>query len=326
MWATKIIEFIRLFNFHNKVVLIAGGSRGLGLEIARQLKKDKSKIVLAARNIDELNQAQDILSKEGLHVTIKACDITIKEEVEQLVEYIDSTLGQVDVLINCAGEIEVGPIDTMSLLDFQNAMNIHFWGPLYTMLAVIPGMRKKKAGRIVNISSIGGKISVPHLVPYCASKHAALGLSEGMRSELMRDNIYVTTVCPGMMRTGSHLNAKFKGDHKIEYAWFSIFNSLPFTSISSQKAAEQIIKACRYGAAELVLSLPAQIATKCQGLFPEMVSEIMSASNFFLPAKRDTGDPENNITQAKSGKESRSFLAPPVVTALSDAAAERNNE
>ena len=320
-----IVRFFRHFNFRGKVVLIVGGSRGLGLEIARKLKKEKVKVVLAARDADELEQARHILNTEGNVVNIQVCDITDKAAVEKMVEDIQLKLGSVDVLINCAGEIEVGPIDTMSFYDFQSAMNTHFWGPLYTMLSVIPEMRKKRSGRIVNISSIGGKLAVPHMVPYCASKHAAAGLSEGMRVELLRDNIYVTTVYPGMMRTGSHLNAKFKGDHQIEYAWFSILNALPFTSVSSEDAAQAIIEACRSGKPDLVISLPAQIMTKMQGLFPNVVSEALGFGNFFLPAKRDNGR-YDSITRSKRGRESRSELAPPVVTMLSDAAAVHNNE
>src|ERR687891_1372920 len=105
------------------------------------------------------------------------------------------------------------------------------------MHAVIPLMKRQSYGRIVNIASIGGKVAVPHLLPYVASKFALVGLSEGMRAELLKDGIYVTTVSPGLMRTGSHLNAFFKGQHKKEYALFSIANALPLFSTSSKRAA-----------------------------------------------------------------------------------------
>ena len=88
-------------------------------------------------------------------------------------------------------------------------------------------MKRRGGGRIINIASIGGKIAVPHLLPYVASKFALVGLSEGLRAELARDRIYVTTVSPGLMRTGSHLNALFKGQHKKEFALFSVANASP---------------------------------------------------------------------------------------------------
>src|SRR5437879_7816866 len=121
----------------------------------------------------------------------------------------------------------MGPIESMNTEYFEEAMLTHFWGPLYSILAVLPEMKAQRRGRIVNISSIGGKISVPHMVPYSASKFALAGLSEGLRAELARHNIVVTTVFPGLMRTGSPVNAMFKGQRPQEYAWFAISDSLP---------------------------------------------------------------------------------------------------
>ena len=93
------------------------------------------------------------------------------------------------MLVNNAGVIQVGPIEVMTHEDFELAMKAHFWGPLNTILAVLPSMRQRRQGRIVNICSIGGKVSVPHLVPYSASKFALVGLSKGLRAELMKDGI-----------------------------------------------------------------------------------------------------------------------------------------
>ena len=125
-------------------------------------------------------------------------------------------LGPIDVLVNNAGIITVGPFLEMDVEDFDQAMKVMFWGPLYTTLAVLPAMRARKQGSIVNITSIGGKVSVPHLLPYCCAKFAAVALSEGLRTELMPDGIRVTTIAPGLLRTGSHLNARFKGKQADE--------------------------------------------------------------------------------------------------------------
>src|SRR5581483_3194757 len=169
------------------------------------------------------------------------------EEAERLVADIVQRTGGIDVLINNAGVIQVGPLEHMQITDFEKAMAVHFWGPLYTMLAAIPVMRRRGAGRIVNISSIGGKIGVPHLVPYCASKFALVGLSDSIRGEVARDGICVTTVCPGLMRTGSPFNAWFKGRHRDEFTWFAISDSMPIASIAATRAAEQVVDACRHG-------------------------------------------------------------------------------
>src|SRR5947208_13760729 len=135
-------------------------------------------------------------------------------------------------------------------------------------------MRAHREGRIVNISSIGGRVSIPHLVPYSASKFALVGLSDGLRAELAKDNVIVTTVCPGLMRTGSPRNATFKGRHRAEYAWFAISDSLPVTSMDAGRAARQIVEACRYGEAEVVLSLQAKLAGKFHALFTGRTTDL----------------------------------------------------
>ena len=114
-----------------------------------------------------------------------------------------------------------------TVADFEDAMGTMFWGMVYTTLAALPQMTERGAGRIVNITSIGGKVAVPHLLPYCCAKFAAVGFSEGIRAELAKDHIKVTTVVPGLLRTGSHANAVFKGDHHKEYGWFSLAATRP---------------------------------------------------------------------------------------------------
>src|SRR5262249_20426391 len=159
------------------------------------------------------------------------------------VQHVKEALGPVDVLINNAGVIQVGPMEVQTPEDYEVALRTHFWGPLHMTLAVLPHMKARRSGRIVNISSIGGKITAPHLLPYCASKFALTGLSEGMRAELMKDGIQVTTVCPGMIRTGSPYNALFKGRNRAEFAWFTILDSLPVISMSANRAARIILRA-----------------------------------------------------------------------------------
>src|SRR5437879_11242557 len=171
----------RRMDFNNKVVLITGGSRGLGLVLARDFIREGARVAICARDIDELEGAQQQLSPEGQVLAVQ-CDITDPDDVHRMVESVYSYFENIDVLVNNAGVISVGPIDVMTIEDFDEAMRTHFWGPLHTILAVLPQMRQRRSGRIVNISSIGGKISVPHLVPYNASKFELVGLSEGLRA------------------------------------------------------------------------------------------------------------------------------------------------
>ena len=308
------------YSFRDKTVLISGGSRGLGLLLARELAAEGARLALCARSLEELERAEAELRSAGAEVITMACDITERAQVHSMIGDLGDRWGPIDVLINNAGVIQVGPLEVMTVEDYEEAMKTHFWGPLYTTLAVLPEMRRRRAGRIVNITSIGGKISVPHLVPYSASKFALVGLSEGLRAELAKDGIRVTTVCPGLMRTGSPRNADFKGQHRAEYAWFSISDSLPLASMNAQRAARQIIAACRRGDAEVVLSLPALLAARFHGLFPGTTADLMGMVNRFLPGPGGIG------AQRAKGKQSVSAWSPSWMTTLSDQAAVRNNE
>ena len=308
------------YDFKNKTVLITGGSRGLGLVMAREFAREGARLVLCARDEEELQRARSDIENYAAEVMTVPCDITNKQSVDEMVAAVNSRFGGVDVLVNNAGVIQVGPIEVMTTEDFEIAMKAHFWGPLYTTMAVLPSMRQKKSGRIVNISSIGGKVSVPHLVPYSASKFALVGLSKGLRSELMKDGIKVTTVCPGLMRTGSPRNADFKGQHQLEYAWFSISDALPLLTVSAENAARQVVGACKRGQAELVISIPAKVAVLFDSLFPELSSQMLSLVNQILPGAGGVG------TQTMKGRESTSAWSPSWLTTLNEEAAVRNNE
>lgn len=311
---------VRQEDLRGKVVFITGGSRGLGLVLARQLAEEGAHLVICARDSDELNRAFDELAAKGTRVMALPCDVTDPEQVRRAVAEVQKRWGSIDVLINNAGTISVGPQETMTYKDYEQAMQVHFWGPLHTIEAVLPGMRERRRGRIVNVSSIGGKVSVPHLLPYSASKFALVGYSEGLRSELAKDGIIVTTVCPGLMRTGSPRNANFKGQHKAEYAWFSISDSLPLVSMSAEQAAREIISACKHGDAEVILSLPARLAVAFHDLFPGLTTDLLGWVNRMLPSAGGIG------TATAKGKDSESELVPSWLTALSDKAARDNNE
>jgi NAD(P)-dependent dehydrogenase (short-subunit alcohol dehydrogenase family) len=313
-------RYSRSIRLQGRTVLITGGSRGLGLVLAREFAREGARVAICARDPDELGRAEADLKERGAHIMAVRCDVTVQESVRQAVESVMDDFGPVDILVNNAGVIQVGPFEEMTVDDFENALRTHFWGPLYTTLAVLPSMRERKMGRIVNISSIGGKISVPHLLPYGASKFALTGLSEGLRAELTKDGILVTTVLPGLMRTGSPINALFKGHHRAEYALFSISDSIPLLSVSAELAARQIVVACRYGDAELIISWPAKLAARFHGLFPGLAIDILGLADRLLPGQGGAG--AMNVR----GADSTSSLSPSLLTTLSDRAAVRNNE
>jgi short-subunit dehydrogenase len=160
-------------------------------------------------------------------------------------------------------------------------------------------------GRIVNISSIGGLLSVPHLLPYSTSKFALTGFSLGLGMELRKRGIKVTTVCPGLMRTGSPINASFKGDAAAEYAWFSIADSLPLLSMSGTRAAREIVRASRRGDSLQVLGLPAQLATLMNAIFPSLVLRTSELVTRALPQGEDTAPRVLVLASAGAGNARR---------------------
>ncbi len=308
------------YDFRGKVALVTGGSRGLGLCLARELVGRGARVAICARDPNELARAFADLSDGGAEVVAVECDVTDRARVQELVATVQTRLGPINVLVNNAGVIDVGPVETMRLEDFEKAMAIHFWASVYTTLEVLPAMRQRRAGRIINIASFGGKVPVPHLVPYTASKFAQVGLSEGLRTELANDGVAVTTICPGVMRTGSHLRAQFKGQHEKEYAWFATGTGLPGFSINAESAARQIIDASARGDAELVLTLPAKLAVVAYALSPDCFTAFSSLiDRWVLPESGGIGK------ESLPGYASRGKL-PGVVTTLSDRAARDNNE
>ena len=312
----------RRINFAGKVVVVTGGSRGLGLLLARRFGREGARLVIASRDQDELTAAESDLRSRGVaQVTTVPCNLRIRTDVEFLIRTAIETYGTVDVLVNNAGVIQVGPVVHMTERDYQEAMDVHFWGPLHAINAVLPVMRARKFGRIVNISSIGGKVGVPHLAPYCASKFALVGLSQSLAAELRSDGIYVTTVCPGLIRTGSPRNALFKGRNEQEYTWFALGDSLPGISQSADRAARRIVSACRHGEPELITSLPAAIAARMNAMFPWLSAELSAlADRTILPEPGGIG------TARARGHQSETPITRSSLTALTRSAAAANNE
>lgn len=311
----------RAITFRDRTVLITGGSRGLGLVLARQFAAEGARLALVARDADQLARARDELTARGAEVLIVPCDVRQQPDVVRAVDAVVGVFGCLDVLVNNAGIIDVGPVDHVTMDDFADAMATHFWGPLHTIVAALPHMRRCGARRIVNISSIGGKIAVPHLLPYSASKFALAGLSSGLAVELVRDGFRVTTVFPGLMRTGSTYNARFKGHHRQEFAWFHTADALPGVSVAAERAAAQIVDACRCGDPELIIGVPARMATVASALLPATFAHVLALVNRVLPPPAEgTGD------RTRTGWQSSSAAVPSLVTKLADRATLDNNE
>jgi short-subunit dehydrogenase len=268
-----------------EVVLITGGSRGLGLALARRFAVRGCRLAICARDKEELERARMGLTATGAEVIAIGCDITKRSEVDQLIEEVTAHYGRIDILVTNAGQIQVGPIESVVIEDFEAAMNVMFWGTVYPTLALLPVFLERNRGQIVNITSIGGKVSVPHLLPYTSAKYAATGFSEGLRSELSQTGVKVTTIAPGLMRTGSYNAALYKGDQEAEAAWFSVGASLPGLSMDADRAARQIVQSVQCGDSEKVLTVPANLLARVHGLAPTFTDAAMGLAGALLLPK-----------------------------------------
>jgi short-subunit dehydrogenase len=276
---------LRRQSLAGRVALITAGSRGLGLELARKLAAQGCHLILVARKPEELSRAAEDLSTRGVRVHTIACDLTQKAEIARMIEEALQHFHRLDILINNAGEITVGPVDAFHESEFARAMDIMFWAGVRTTFALLPSFLRSGNANIVNITSIGGKIAVPHLLPYTAAKFAMTGFSEGLQSELRGRGVHVLTVTPGLMRTGAHLHAEFAGRQEQEYRWFALGASLPGASMNVSRAADQIVNALVLRKRELVLTLSARSAARAYGTLPQAALRLLELVNYWiLPA------------------------------------------
>ncbi|MFP5347347.1 MAG: SDR family NAD(P)-dependent oxidoreductase [Actinomycetes bacterium] len=312
------------------VALVAGASRGLGLLIAERLVREGFSVAICARSEAELERARARLEDEAAGrtgVVAVPCDLTQRREIDDLVREVSERLGPVDVLVYVAGVIQVGPEQDMTDHHFEVAVDTMLWGPVRLARAVLPGMRERGYGRIAVVTSIGGRLSVPHLLPYCVAKFGAVGFTEGLRAELAGTGVKVTTIVPGLMRTGSHLRAHFTGKQEQEYAWFALGASAPLVAMDADRAADRIVAGVRAGRREVVLTPLAQVAMRFHGIAPATTTALMELMARLLPSSPPPSD--TDATRTVEGEVADEALGSRMLrglTVLGRRAAQRNNE
>lgn len=274
-------------HLRGKTVLITGSSRGLGLAMAEEFARLGARIALTARDQEELERARQMLLERcalsTADIIAVPADLTRQEEAEYAVHRVMETWGRVDILVNNAGIITVGPVENQTVEDFRAVMDANFFSGVNCTLAALPQMTQHRDGMIVNITSIGGKVAVPHLLPYTASKFAAVGFSEGLHAELCSKGVHVLTVCPGLMRTGSHVNALFAGNAAAEYQWFSLGATTPGIAASARHAARRIVRAVLHRETEVFITPQAAMMGRLAPMAPTFTAKGMSLVNRVLP-------------------------------------------
>lgn len=301
------------------VALVTGASRGLGLLLAAELARRGHDLVVCARSADGLQTAAERLRTGGRRVLAVPADVGVRTDVERLVAAAVSEYGRLDVLVNNAGIIQVGPLTALTVEHFEQALDVMVLGPVYSTLAALPHLRRSPRGVVLNITSIGGKVPAPHLLPYATAKFAAVGFSETLRAELAGSGVSVTTAVPGLMRTGSPRNALFTGDATAEYRWFALADSLPLLSIDAERAARRIVCAALRGRPEVILTPTAHIAVRLHGLAPGLTTRAAGLAARLLPG----GGPDPLRPGHATGRQPGWFRA---ATALTRRAARRYGE
>lgn len=307
----------RGLDLRGKVAVVCGGSRGLGLAIARVLVDEGANVAFCARTPDAVDAAcEDLTRRARSRVTVysEPCDLRRRHEVERFFANVTSRLGPIDLLVANAATITVAPIESLDECDFDRAMDDIFKTALHAALAVVPSMRARRKGTIAFITSIGGKIGVPHLAPYSAAKFAEVGFAQALGAEVAKDGINVLTVVPGLMRTGSPVHGQFGGDPEKEYAWFTASANAPLVTIEAARAAKRIVAAIERGATELTYTPAARVAARLHDVTPSLFHEALRLAGRLLP--RVPRASANGTTEKKEGIAIEKTSASSVVAAV----------
>ena len=198
----------------NKIVVVTGGTKGIGRAIAEILLKAGAKVFICARNKHELKRALQELSELG-KVEGEVCDVRSEAQVEMMLKECERVFGGADVLINNAGIGIIGKtVEEMSAEEFEQTLQTNLFGVFYACHHAIPMLKRRGGGYIINISSLAGQNAHPRMAAYNASKFGLNGFTEALMQEVRADNIKVTAICPGSV------NTNFGGDEPSdEKAW-----------------------------------------------------------------------------------------------------------
>lgn len=305
------------------VAVVLGASRGLGLLISRELLRRGHRVVIGARDADELASARELLVDDGTVLT-EVCDVRDRHEVGALVGMVEREIGPIEVMVTVAGIIQVAPLESLTLQHFEDAVDTMAWGPIHAAMTVLPAMQRRGRGRIGTITSIGGMVSPPHLLPYATAKFAAVGFSDGLAAALSGKGVTATTVVPGLMRTGGHVHAQFGGDADKEYAWFAPAASLPLLSMDAERAARRIVNGILTGRPMVVLTPLAWAGIRVRGLAPGTTTRLMGVAGRLLPGTPARGGPA--LVEGRAARRQLGSRLVDRLTRLGDRAASRTNE
>jgi uncharacterized protein len=261
-----------LSELQGKVIVITGASSGIGKEVAIQSAKRGGRLVLLARSLDKLQQLRDNLTNQfGVDVFVYKLDVSDTEQVEKVFVDIHAQVGEVDILVNNAGFGTFKEVLDTELEETKAMFAVNVVGLMACTKGVLPHMKRRKEGHIINIASQAGKIATPKSTLYSATKFAVLGYSNALRLELMEDHIYVTTVNPGPIETNFFNIADESGTY---------VKSIEKFMLKPEVVAAKIVAAMRTNKREINLPGWMNLAGKWYNLFPK-ITETLGKKAFF---------------------------------------------
>ena len=266
------------------VALVAGASRGLGLQVCRELLARGWTVHGLARDAAALDRAHAAVPAADAHrFHTRSVDVRTADAVADAVDRVLAQEGAVDAAFHVAGVIEVGALEGVTLGHVRDAVDTMLMGPVHLCLALLPSMRARGHGRIGIVSSVGGLVPVPRLVPYSVAKFGAVGLAEGLAAELSGTGVTVSSVTPWLMRTGGHEHAWFTGDRRVDHSWFTAAASLPGLSLPVERAARRIVDGVLAGRPVVRTTPWVSLVARVHGLAPATTVRAVGLAARLLP-------------------------------------------
>ncbi|MCL7764581.1 SDR family oxidoreductase [Polaribacter sp. Z014] len=220
-------------NIEGKVVVITGGSSGLGEATARFLAEKGAKIVLGARRLNKLEVIADEIRKNGGAIEVLKTDVTKANDVKALVKKAIDSFGKIDVMINNAGIMPLAPLAALKVDEWDSMIDVNIKGVLYGIAAALPEFQKQKSGHFINLASVAGLNVSPGGAVYSGTKFAVRAISEGLRKEVGKD-IRTTILTPGLI--DSELQLGSSDEATSQYVQQVYKDAIPAISIAKAVA------------------------------------------------------------------------------------------
>ena len=254
-------------DFTNKVVVITGASSGIGKQVAIEFGQLGANVVLVGRKKDKLKQTEIELKQFSTTTMICQCDVSKKDQVEIMTKMVLNKFGSVDILVNNAGFAIYGSVSDLSIDDIELQMQTNYLGMVYCVKKFLPSMLQQKSGHIVNVASVAASFGLPGIAPYCASKFAMLGFSEGLKHELKNSGVDITVVSPIMVRTNFFDHPSFEKMPKHSP-----------TSLDPKTVAKAVLKAANSRRLEIIVPSVVRSMVWMKHTFPFIINPIIGKS------------------------------------------------